>query len=199
MTSISQLYTHCTFLDSVFHNLEHNWHYVFIKGAYLLIHQTFLPAYLSFHMFHSACVCPLHGEIIYSEYNRVELTNAKYNLVAPYFHPSCLPSAPAITNFFSLSLSRSHLIPIHLFLFSLPLSLISPPLYLPPVISLSPSSLSFSLSIRLPPHHFPLYSHFSAVFVSISLSVGGREGRVSFREDSFCRHAPCTHTHKYTS
>lgn len=56
--------------------------------------------------------------------------------------PSCLPSAPAITNFFP-----PHLIPIHLFLFPRPPSLISTPLRLPSVVSLSPPSLlSFSLS-----------------------------------------------------
>lgn len=56
--------------------------------------------------------------------------------------PSCLPSAPAITNFFP-----PHLIPIHLFLFPRPPSLISTPLRLPSVVSLPPPSLlSFSLS-----------------------------------------------------
>lgn len=56
--------------------------------------------------------------------------------------PSCLPSAPAITNFFP-----PHLIPIHLFLFPRPPSLISTPLRLPSVVSLPPLSLlSFSLS-----------------------------------------------------
>lgn len=55
--------------------------------------------------------------------------------------PSCLPSAPAITNFFP-----PHLIPIHLFLFPRPPSLISTPLRLPSVVSLPPPLSSFSLS-----------------------------------------------------
>lgn len=115
--------------------------------------------------------------------------------------PSCLPSAPAITNFFP-----PHLIPIHLFLFPRPPSLISTPLRLPSVVSLSPPLSLVLLSflflspfrlIRLPPLHLPLYSHFSGIFISISLSVRGRGGRVSFREDGFfCRHADAlTHTH----
>ena len=113
--------------------------------------------------------------------------------------PSCLPSAPAITNFFP-----PHLIPIHLFLFPRTPSLISTPLRLPSVVSLPPPSLvplsflflsPFRL-IRLPPLHLPLYSHFSGIFISISLSVRGRGGRESFREDGFFADMPMlTHTH----
>lgn len=117
--------------------------------------------------------------------------------------PSCLPSAPAITNFFP-----PHLIPIHLFLFPRPPSLISTPLRLPSVVSLSPPLSLVLLSflflspfrlIRLPPLHLPLYSHFSGIFISISLSVRGRGGRVSFREDGFFADMPMlSHTHTHT-
>lgn len=153
---------------------------------------------LSFLMFRSVCLHPLNVEIIYCPYNSVELTNAKYNLGAPRLDPSCLLPASAITDF-----SPSRLIPIHLFFFLLTFYHSFPRLYISlhrltfPLIPLflSLSSLFSSVS------HLTtslLYSHFSAIFISISLSVRGRGGRVSFREDSFGRHTDAlarTNTH----
>lgn len=170
----------------------------------MFMHQLSHAAYLFFHMFCSVCLYPLNVEIICCQYSGVELTNAKYNLAASCLNPSCLLSAPAITNFFP-----SQLIPVHLFfnlftfyhsfpclyifLHRLTFALIPPFLFLSSVFS-SVSRLTTSL----------LYSHFSAVFISISLSVRGRGGRVSFREDSFGRHADAlvhkyTHSHTYAS
>lgn len=71
--------------------------------ACLLIHQISQVAYLSVHMLCFACICPPYKEMIYSDYNTAELTNAKYNLAVTYLDPSCLPSPPATTNFFRLT------------------------------------------------------------------------------------------------
>lgn len=163
----------------------------------MFMHQLSHAAYLFFHMFCSVCLYPLNVEIICCQYSGVELTNAKYNLAASCLNPSCLLSAPAITNFFP-----SQLIPVHLFFLSCSPSITHFPASISSsIVSLSPSSLRFSLSSvfssvsRLTTSL--LYSHFSAVFISISLSVRGRGGRVSFREDSFGRHADAL-VHKYT-
>lgn len=111
--------------------------------------------------------------------------------------PSCLPFAPAITNLFSLS-PNPYTSPF----------ILSPSITHFPSFKSSSAILSsvtlffpFPLSvplIHLPPQHLPLFSHFFAIFISISLSVRGRGGRVSFRGDSFRKTCQCMHTHTDT-
>lgn len=112
--------------------------------------------------------------------------------------PSCLPFAPALTNLFSLS-PNPHSSP-----FILSPSITYFPSFKSSSAILSPLSfffLSLLVSlIHLQLQHLPLLSHFSAIFISISLAVRGRGGRVSFRGDSFretCQCA-CSHRHAHT-
>lgn len=116
--------------------------------------------------------------------------------------PSCLPSAPAITNFFP-----PHLIPIHLFLFPRPPSLISTPLRLPSVVSLPPLSLlSFSLSSssrRFVSSVSRLSTSLStpislaSSYLSLSLS-GVEEAEYHLEKMAFLQTCRCSHTHTHT-
>lgn len=142
-----------------------------------------------------ACNCPLLKETIHYTVEQLNWQMQSTTLLCPT-SPSCLLFAPAITNLFSLS-PNPHTSPFILH----PLSLISPPLNLPlPFYPTLPFFFFFPLSvplIHLPPQHLPLFSHFSPIFISISLSVRGRGGRVSFRGDSF-RETCQTHTYTHT-
>ena len=119
--------------------------------------------------------------------------------------PSCLPSAPAITNFFSPSLNpyTSLFIPspsiTHFHSSSSPLRRLTSS---PSSSSLVPLSFLFPSPfrlIRLPPLHLPLYSHFSGIFISISLSLSGvGEAEYHLEKMAFLPTCRCTHTHTHT-
>lgn len=143
-----------------------------------------------------ACNYPRLEEMIHYTVEQLNWQMQSTTLLCPT-SPSCLPFAPAITNLFSLS-PNPYTSP---FILSPSITHFSSFKSSSAILSSVTPFFSFPLSvpvIHLPPQHLPLFSHFSAIFISISLSVRGRGGRVSFRGDSFCETCQCSRTHTDT-
>lgn len=168
------------------------------------MHQLSHAAHLLFHMFCSVCLYPLNVEIIYCQYSGVELTNAKYNLAASCLNPSCLLSAPAITNFFP-----SRLIPMHLFFFLTcsPSITHSPASISSSIVSLSTSSLRLSLfllsSHPSPASPLPSSTPISLLSSYLSRSLSGVEEAEYHLEkialaDMLMHSCTSTHTRTHT-
>lgn len=169
----------------------------------MFMHQLSHAAYLFFHMFCSVCLYPLNVEIICCQYSGVELTNAKYNLAASCLNPSCLLSAPAITNFFP-----SQLIPVHLFFLTCSPSITHFPASISSsIVSLLPSSLRFSLfllsSHPSPASPLPSSTPISLPSSYLSRSLSGVEEAEYHLEkialaDMLMHSCTNTHTHTHT-
>lgn len=149
------------------------------------------------------CLYPLNVEIICCQYSGVELTNAKYNLAASCLNPSCLLSAPAITNFFP-----SQLIPVHLFFLTCSPSITHFPASISSsIVSLLPSSLRFSLfllsSHPSPASPLPSSTPISLPSSYLSRSLSGVEEAEYHLEkialaDMLMHSCTNTHTHTHT-